>query len=140
MGDTEVAKFVRACQGRGGDVPTVRRLIAEGVDINGMHNITTGLMGAIVSNNSEIVNILLSCPDIDVNTRNVFGFGALYCAIRCGNTEAVSKILSRGDIKLDNTDYWGNTVLHVACHWNKEEYVQMILAHPSCNKAIVNKE
>jgi len=32
-----------------------------------------------------------------------------------------------------------NTVLHYACRVNEETYVQMILAHPSCNKAIVNK-
>merc|ERR1719244_965396 len=100
-------------------------------------------MEAIVSNNSEIVNILLSCPDIDVNIRTDWtdaGLGALDYAIRWANTEVVSKILSRGDTRLDNTDYWGNTVLHVACEENKEEYVQMILAHPNCAKAIVNKK
>jgi len=140
MEDTEVAKFVRACLYRGGDVPTVRRLISEGVNINGIYGNMTGLKGAIGSNNSEIVNILLSCPDIDVNIRDTDGLGALLCAIRWANTEAVSKLLSRDDIKLDNTDLGGNTDLHFACHWNKEEYVQMILAHPSCNKAIVNKK
>jgi len=133
-----VVKFVRACQYRG-DVSTVRRLISEGVNINGMHQNITGQMGAIVYNNREIVNILLNCPDIDFNIWNGDGLGALHCAIRLANTEAVSKILSRGDTKLDNTDYSGNTVLHAACQENKEEYVQMILAHPSCTKAIVIK-
>jgi len=139
MGDTDVVKFVVACQCLGGDVPTVRQLIAKGVDINGMHLTITGLIGAIMSNNREIVNILLTCPDIDVNIRGR-GLGALHCAIRRANSDAVSKILSRGDTRLDSTDLWGNTVLHVACQENKEEYVQNILAHPSCNEEIVNKK
>jgi len=141
MGDTEVVKFVEACQCRGGDVPTVRRLIAEGVNINGMHLNITGLMGAIMRKNSDIVNILLACPDIDVNIRNeVGGLGALDFAIHWANTEAVSMLLSRGEIRLDNTDIWGNTVLHVACYEIQEEYVQMILAHPSCTKATLYKK
>jgi len=134
-----VKKFVDAC--RRNDVSRARQLIAEGVDINGKYNDYTGLIGAVMKNYREIMNILLACPDIDVNIRDSYGRTALYRAITMDNTEAVGKLLTRGDTRLDYTTIWGNTVLHVACSSvNKEEYVQSILAQPSCTMDIVNKK
>merc|ERR1719376_1959796 len=117
-----------------------RQLIAEVVDINGLHVGYTGLMWAIFHNKREIVNLLLTCPGIDVNVRDRNGWTALYSAVRWVNTEAVRRLLARGETRLDYIDHWGNTVLHYACLKNKEEYVQMILAHSGCNNAFVNKE
>merc|ERR1719376_1044478 len=116
-----------------------RQLIAEGVDINGLYDGYTGLHYAIVYDKREIVNLLLACPDIDVNVRNGYGETALFVAVCSTNTEVVRRILSRGNTRLDNTTHRGYTVLHYALRVNKETYVQMILAHPSCNKAIVKK-
>jgi len=136
-----VKKFVEACRRPGDNFPRVRQLIAEGADINGMYGDMTGLMGAILNNNREIMNTLLSCPDIDVNIRDRYGGTALYFAIYWGNIEAVRKLLSRGDTRIDIVyDMFGNTVLHRACHENKEELVAMVLGCPSCNKAFVNKK
>jgi len=136
MKDTAVKKFVDAC--RNGDVPMASQLIDEGVDINDKYRDLTGLMEAVMHRNGEIVNMLLACPDIDVNIRDEDGDTALYLAMYMANTEAVGKLLSRGDTRLDITHYRGYTVLHFACSVNKEEYVLKILAHPSCSKAIVN--
>merc|ERR1719233_510654 len=117
----------------------VRQLIVDGVDINVLHDGYTELHHAIWDDEREIVNLLLTCPDIDVNVKDENGETALIAAVWDTNTEVVRRILSRGDIRLDNTDNEGYTVLHHACRVNKKKYMQMVLAHPSCNKAIVNK-
>jgi len=133
-----MVRFAKACLY--GHVPMTRQLIAEGIDINGRLNSGyTGLQCAINAGKREIVNLLLTCPDIDVNVKDENGETALIAAVWDTNTEVVRRILSRGDNRLDNTDHEGYTVLHHACRANKETYVQMVLAHPSCNKAIVNK-
>jgi len=139
-------KFVDAC--RSGDLSTVRQLIAEGVDINDMYEDYTGLMAAIYANNKEIVDMLLTCPDINVNIRNNLGRTALYKAMVEGNSDIVSMILSRADTRLHyviplvwSVVVWsGETVLQYACRENKAEFVKKILEHPSCNKDIVNKK
>ena len=136
-GTTVVKEFVEACR-LYCDVLKVRQMIDEGVDINGIHNNFTGLTIALKYNNRPIVNMLLDCPDTDVNIRDSAGRTALYDAMGMANTEAVNKILSRGDVRLDNIDFEHRTVLHFACKENKEEYVKMILAHRKCTKDIVN--
>jgi len=135
-GTAVVGKFARAC--RDGDVPMARQLIDEGVDINGLHDGYTGLQHAIDHDKREIVNLLLTCPGIDVNARDAIGETALHFAVWEENTEVVRRILSRGDIRLDHGGI--TTVLHVACFKNMEEFVEMMLAHPGCNKDFVNRK
>jgi len=134
-----VKEFVDACRSHR-DVPKVRQLIIQGININGMHNHFTGLTMAIRCNNKSTVNMLLDCPDIDVNIRDSAGRTALYDAVGMANTVAVGTILSRGDVNLDNVDFERRTVLHFACLENKEEYVQMILAHGRCTNDFVNRK
>ena len=69
--NTAVRSFVNACCL--GDVLVASHLIAEGVDINGKCGDTTGLIGAVVLNNREIMKLLLARPDIDVNIRDSYG-------------------------------------------------------------------
>ena len=74
----------------------VRRMISEGVDINGL-SVTyqaTALMFAIGSHRStEILRILLGRNDIKIATKNKYGRTALHYACDFNNVEGVKLFL-----------------------------------------------
>ena len=91
------------------NVEDVERLISEGVDINGF----------------------------DKGDVNVDPATGLMAAMSNDNTEVVRILLSCNNIKIDIQDIIGYTALHYACLKNSIESVKMFLAHPACNKNIV---
>ena len=63
-----ISKFVSAC--KDDKVIEVRRMISEGVNINGVNNTEygyTGLMMAMGLDNTEVSRILLSCNNIKID-------------------------------------------------------------------------
>ena len=79
--------FVEACEFN--DVKKVRRIISEGVDINGGNRHSeTGLMRAMSHGHMKIVELLLSCEDIKIDIQNSIGLTALHWA--CNNNQVKS--------------------------------------------------
>jgi len=59
-----IEKFVTACEEN--KIDTVRKMIDDGVDVNGVNSYGwTGLMKAMSNNHPAVVTLLLSHPDID---------------------------------------------------------------------------
>ena len=78
-----VDDFVESCAKP--NVEDVKRLISEGVDINGFGSIEnldgdTGLMVAMSEDHTEIVRILLSCHNIKIDIQDIIGLTALHYA------------------------------------------------------------
>ena len=105
---TSVNSFIIACYNN--KVREVRRMISEGVDINGMDSKygVTGLMMAMMNGHTEVVRILLGSNNIKIDTKN-----------RSGTS---------------------STALHLACYYNHVECVELFLAHNTCTKAIAMME
>ena len=67
------SKFVFDC-GSANKVIEVRRMISEGVNINGGDEYgDTGLMTAMGRGNTEVSRILLSCNNIKIDIKNKLG-------------------------------------------------------------------
>ena len=105
---TGINSFVNACGTN--EVREVRRMISEGVDINGMDSKygVTGLMKAMMRGHTEVVRILLCSNNIKIDIKN-----------RSGTS---------------------STALHLACYYNHVECVELFLAHNTCTKAIAMME
>ena len=95
--------LIFACRRR--NVKEVRRIISEGVDINGQ--------------------------DSDGKTGLMVSMSASY------RTETARILLGHNNIKLDIKNKDGRTALHFACRYDQAESVKLFLAHPDCNKDIV---
>ena len=51
---------------------------------------------------AEIVAILLTVPNVDINLATYYGATALTYAIRCGNEEAVHYLLMRPELDVNS--------------------------------------
>jgi len=76
-------------------VREVRRMISEGVDVNGVDDefASTGLMMAMSNGNNDVVRILLDCNNIKIDVRDKFGSTALHYACINNQVENVKLFL-----------------------------------------------
>jgi len=82
---------------------------------------------------TEIVNLLLKQPNIDINIKNCQGFTALMCAAEQGHKEVVKLLLGHPDINVNIQNNSGATALgHAAKNGHKEVVIQL-LNHPNIN-------
>lgn len=78
------------------------------------YNGNTPLILASRYGNTDIVNALLSTPQIDINHANRFGSTALIAATRNGHIEIATNLLQRQDIDIHKTDLSKRTALMFA--------------------------
>merc|ERR1712179_364451 len=87
-----ISKFVSACFHN--QVKEVRKMISEGVDMNGVDSYGyTGLMKAMMWGNTEVSRILLSCDNIKIDIKDKCGRTALYHACYDNHIESVKLFL-----------------------------------------------
>merc|ERR1719233_625870 len=89
-----VEKFVEACLLS--QVKEARRMIAEGVDVNGVDKLfaQNGLMNAMeMSTDNKLTKILLDCNNIKLDIKNLHGETALHIACKNNNIEGVKLFL-----------------------------------------------
>lgn len=86
----------------------------------------------------EVIKILLSSRDIDINAKNVYGHTPLYYACWNGYDEILKLLISNGAV-LDVTDNNGNTPLHTACHFGRIEIVKILIENKANVHSIDNK-
>jgi ankyrin repeat protein len=98
-----------------GKIEEVKKLIAQGADVNARDSGASAIMKAAGSGNIEIMQALLSVKDADVNA-NIYGFSALMLAACSGHAEVVQALIARG-ADINAKDENGNTALS---HANRE--------------------
>ena len=102
-----------------GDVSRVRAALNAGVGVNSRsaHCGSTGLIRAIRDGKSNIINILLDHPDIDINLGNGRGsnkYTPLHCACSVGDTVTISRLVSDSRIRLNARYSCGETPIMMA--------------------------
>ena len=103
------------------------------LDINKYYG-TTLLYTACVEGHNEIVKLLLSHPNIDVNKDNK-GATPLYVGCSRGHIEIVNSLLTHTNIDV-NKDFNGKTPLINACEKGHNEIVKLLLLQ---RNIVVNK-
>lgn len=103
----------------------VKELLKKGFDPNTVETQRgdTGLILAMREDSNHVLDVLLSAPQIKLNTTAFNGDNALMIACYKGNEEAVSKLLKKGAAV--NKDGW--TPLHYAAANGNNEIVKMLL-------------
>ena len=133
---------------RQGDVAYIQNKITNGFDVNTPLNEfgNTILTEACADNKKEIVEFLLSQPEIDVNRPTKNGRSPLYIACYYGNVECVRLLLQRRDLDVNYNNYM--TPLMIICqHFSTTstgkrgdtyfEMLTLILQRPDINLDIV---
>ncbi|OHS97479.1 hypothetical protein TRFO_36344 [Tritrichomonas foetus] len=92
------------------DVPTFFTSFND-IDINILYRDMTLLMTAASTNNTGLVNFLLSHPDIDVNQRNSNGDTALMIAAIYDNEWVVADLLNDDRTDVNACNYYGESAL-----------------------------
>jgi len=91
----------------------------------------TMLNVAVTKNDHEVIMFLVACQDIDVNMRDVSGWGPLMNAARDGKVEAVQLLLQHKSIDVNQKDAthrkW--TALKWARARKLDEIVDLLLSH-----------
>ena len=100
--------------------------------------VCTALIIASLNADSEVVGLLLTRYDINVNTVDGYGRTALIIASLKGHTEIVSLLVSHPGINVNKMSEWGSesTALIIASLNGHTEIVRLLLSHPGIN---VNK-
>ncbi|KAJ8938167.1 hypothetical protein NQ318_011932 [Aromia moschata] len=96
------------------DLAKVQDMVTAGKAINlNDNNGNTPLHIAVIKNNLEILEYLLSQEDIRVNTRNFRGETPLFQAVRAGKVESTTRLIQAG-ANVNLPDYEDITPLHKA--------------------------
>ena len=123
-----INKFVTACDDN--KVIEVRRMISEGVNINGRDGDGfTGLMVAMYNGNTEVSRILLSCNNIKIDIKDKYGMTALHAACSNNRIESVKLFLehptcNKDIVRIESNR--GNTAEMVADEKGNKECAKLI--------------
>jgi ankyrin repeat protein len=120
-----------------GDIRTVKHLIDSGIDINtkSENNHWTGLISAAIHNQPEIIKLLLSQNDIDVNCVGTDGRGAL---MRTSNSNIVKMLLDYPGIDVNIQGKNKYTALLSSSLNGFIDIVKLLLSHPKIDITIEN--
>lgn len=132
------------------NIQKVKNLLDSGVNINvkydeydqDSYNNDTPLLFACLHNRIEIVKLLLTYPNIDINYINKDGFTPLNTVSFNGFRKIASLLLSYSkDIDVNIRDVERASSLDLACEMNNTSIVELLLTHPnSKDKIDVNNE
>ena len=116
---------------RRGDLPQVRSLIEQGVDVNAKdsHGQTT-LMRASLSGQSELVRALVA-QGADLNATTKYKLSALMLAVINGHTEVVQSLAAAGaDLGIRGgksaAGFYGKTALDLAQYGQKTPTIELL--------------
>ncbi len=96
-------------------------------------NLSTGLMVAINQNQNNIVDLLLTCPSINLEAMNVFGMHSLMLAIQNSNFKLAQKLLKYQGWDLSLTNKEGQTVFDLAQEYLPNFYRALYTYQPYDN-------
>ncbi|GLH11821.1 Transient receptor potential channel pyrexia [Gryllus bimaculatus] len=113
-----------------GRLHDVRRLLAQGVDLDNCHLHGTPIVTLAVSTKKAtpaVVALLLE-HGADVNAVNVYGMTALHSVAIKNHSPACVRLLLEAGAGVDDRDLEGRAPLHWAAWSNEEELVRALLA------------
>ena len=87
-------------------------LLDCGYNVNASNsNKRTLLHEAVISNSKQCLQLLLTMPDIDINSQDLHGWTPLFWAVNCGNHDMVKQLLTM-NCSVTVVDKEGNTIIH----------------------------
>lgn len=111
-----------------GQFQSVKVLLEAGCDLNVAHKgkDKTSLSHALLQNNYDIADALISTPGLDVSKKSTFDGNYLHQACRRAcNLELVKKLIKLGT-DVNGTNFQNNTVLSVAQSYGHVEIVEVL--------------
>lgn len=121
---------------KSGHVDVVRQLLDLGASVNASSlSGETPIFVAIAEDRKEIVGLLLSRPELQINTGNPEQLDrtALLLAVRLGNLNITQKLLKIPGIDVNKQDVDGYTALSIACAKGHSEIVRILLEQQDVN-------
>ncbi len=112
------------------DVENVINLLSSCKKIINIQNVSgiTFLHDAVYTGQAEIVKLLLTVGEIDVNSKDCFGRAPLHCAAKCGYTDIVREFLKVYKIiDVNAQDNLGQTPLHLAVICGHENVLKVLI-------------
>ncbi|KAG8181142.1 hypothetical protein JTE90_002502 [Oedothorax gibbosus] len=107
----------------------VQTLIEHGADVNFQDSeMKTPLHTAIANQNCVIINLLLSCPALDLSLRDRSGYTPFAAAMTVKNNKAAEAILSREPKAAEQHDNRGRNFLHLAIQKKDIESILFLLS------------
>lgn len=111
-----------------GDVQQLRKLIADGGDVNAADAVGwTPLWAATYADKQESVRALLSAGNVEVNQPNARGELPLCRAAACGQEAIVGLLLLSPGIDPGKAGYGGNTPMHEAAYAGHAKVLRKLL-------------
>lgn len=109
-----------------GHAEIVDLLLRSGAEINIVdENGQTALILALARGNSEVANLLVSVPGIDVNSKTTQGMTALMYAVDLGDVTLARRILEMG-ADLDVTNSWKQTPMKIGVKKGDEAMIALL--------------
>lgn len=119
--DTKVVKDRFVLCGKTGDISGAKLLIISGIDVNATSsdkkcpfNYGTCLHLAVQYGREELVRTLLQCPDININSTNVYLDTPVIAAVRTNRALTLQMLLAHGDADLNHRSTWLATAYKIA--------------------------
>ena len=118
--------------GREGKLKAVMRCLDLGMHLNTITTSScfTALTLAAQNGNMNLLNTLLSHPDIDINTavrtENMCDWTALMFACHAGNSAIVSRLVEEEELDINYQDENGNTAVYLASDKGHTECVRVL--------------
>ena len=119
-------RFLTAC--RNGDTCHVTECLAS---VRVSSHVSSGLVEAARAGHAEVVEMLVTREECDVNTRDRDGDTPLSHASCCGHYAAVKALLSVPDLDINTSDLDLVSPLHKAIANNHLDVVELLLKQPS---------
>lgn len=114
-------------------VKMVEFILSEGVDVNYQNSLGFTSLHTVASLNfGEVIKVLLSHKDIDVNLRDIDGNIAIHKAVFNNKVGSITLLLDKSDLTIVNNN--GFTPLELAKALNKNRAIEIIEAYLEENK------
>ena len=141
---SDVSDFIISCSLN--NIEKVRSCLNRGADVNmvSKDGLWSGLTIAARKNYSELVDLLLSQPDIKINQTTDMGcsggqWTALMFACDAGRPGIVSRLAGKEELDLNYQDKWGRTAAHVASYHGQTECVRLLAETGMVDRNVRNK-
>jgi len=123
-----------------GNTEEVKRLLDDKVDVNGVYSFTYGsaLHIACEKRRIDVINLLLSIPELDVNQINSAGETALIKACEKGHSKVVRQLLAVQNINLNIVSKYGDAAIHIACKRKHHKILKILLSHEQINASLAD--
>ena len=132
-------KYINFCARN--DIENVKICLSRGANVNWRHGSSqSGLHFCVTNNNEELLDLLLSQPEVDVNIRCMRGWTPLMIACKKGYANIVRRLCQVSEINPNITDKYGDTALFLALYLYHIECVKILRTVTKTNWNMKNRD